>query len=739
MSYIEGWSVLSTNKMRDVCPLPHSCHPEYIFYSHMSSVIGAWGGGAYDTRRDRLYIWGGGHGDYSGNELYSLDIRTGLWSRLTNPSCPNLPGDPLWINPPDGGVLALADPYGPNSRHTYSELAFVQHLDKFWIYGGSLASGSGGMAQDIWLFDPVTNTWATVGVLPGVPSSGYYMPICDYDPITRRVYAKNSNQFHYYNPDTAVWTKLVNYATPSISGMGNGDIGGCIDPIRRKFFCIGPSGTYCTLMDPPYTTTLLTTTGDWPKHAGGLAYHPGTGFLVGWDGSNESVGVGDYVNIHLFNPDTNIWTTIVTTGYPTKFTKTGGTTTHGTYNRWRFSPLLNGFVVVNSVDDYAYLYQLPKSTAWIPLTDMKWNLKRPGTSLGISCPGSSGKHIRATFNPVNSLAYIGTGDYSMSTDPWVESGHNNLFTYQVRTNTWTQIQAYCRPDGLVMPAGPDQVGWTYDTRRNLVRLFSGFIWGPGDNSTRGLCPNSTKDPKIWEFNPFTSTWNVPTVNQYAFAAVVNGQTGNYDPVTDTFIRFFDEGYPVSRYRLNLATGIEDRRRWTALELGVPQRLQPNNTICAHDIKRGCLFFPGYDYGLWKYTIATDILTRVCALPPSIPLMTEELYCAWDSVNDLFLFSWYEKISDHYFRITLHIYHPYVETPYWEVIAPTETDPAGNSISSRMCWFDPFQNCLAAWGTDGDNGNPTILLFRYGEGGGLPPVPPVPPDFPDAPTNLRIVV
>jgi len=32
----------------------------------------AWSGGALDTKRDRLVIWGGGHADYYGNELYAF-------------------------------------------------------------------------------------------------------------------------------------------------------------------------------------------------------------------------------------------------------------------------------------------------------------------------------------------------------------------------------------------------------------------------------------------------------------------------------------------------------------------------------------------------------------------------------------------------------------------------------------------------------------------------------------------
>src|SRR5688572_7463782 len=30
-------------------------------------------GGSYDSTRNRMIVWGGGHGDYAGNEIYTFD------------------------------------------------------------------------------------------------------------------------------------------------------------------------------------------------------------------------------------------------------------------------------------------------------------------------------------------------------------------------------------------------------------------------------------------------------------------------------------------------------------------------------------------------------------------------------------------------------------------------------------------------------------------------------------------
>src|SRR5687768_14643640 len=46
----------------------------------------AWSGGALDTRRAQVLVWGGGHSDYAGNEVYAFDLGSRQWRRLTEPS-----------------------------------------------------------------------------------------------------------------------------------------------------------------------------------------------------------------------------------------------------------------------------------------------------------------------------------------------------------------------------------------------------------------------------------------------------------------------------------------------------------------------------------------------------------------------------------------------------------------------------------------------------------------------------
>ena len=63
-----------------MCP-PNGFEPQvsdgkpYPFSNNCRMVIGAWSSGVADTVQDKLFIWGGGHVDYGGNEIYALDFK----------------------------------------------------------------------------------------------------------------------------------------------------------------------------------------------------------------------------------------------------------------------------------------------------------------------------------------------------------------------------------------------------------------------------------------------------------------------------------------------------------------------------------------------------------------------------------------------------------------------------------------------------------------------------------------
>jgi len=88
------WYQFPSSRLDAVAPSP--LPPGYI-----AAVMVAWSGGVFDTDRDRLVVWGGGHSDYGGNEVYAfgpLSSDTPRWERLTDPS-----------NPPANNVVRAGD------------------------------------------------------------------------------------------------------------------------------------------------------------------------------------------------------------------------------------------------------------------------------------------------------------------------------------------------------------------------------------------------------------------------------------------------------------------------------------------------------------------------------------------------------------------------------------------------------------------------------------------------------
>jgi hypothetical protein len=102
-----GWSQIPGTKLQSACPSNSFNSSDYPFSDKCKNVVEAWGGAAADTLRNRLIVWGGGHSDYSGNEVYDLDLNTLTVNRLTDPSLPVA-----------SDCVESLNGTTPNSRHT---------------------------------------------------------------------------------------------------------------------------------------------------------------------------------------------------------------------------------------------------------------------------------------------------------------------------------------------------------------------------------------------------------------------------------------------------------------------------------------------------------------------------------------------------------------------------------------------------------------------------------------------
>jgi hypothetical protein len=291
-----------------------------------ASLFVAWSGGALDTQRNRLVLFGGGHGDYYGNEVYAFDIGTLTWSRLNDPTLnPTLNADVNW----DGT---------PNSRHSYNGLAYIAHADRFFALGGSVAGNGFGVCQNAWTFDFGTKTWTNKNPGGTKPTTAYG-DNCSYDPSTKKVWwcENNSAGLFSYDYDANSWTK---HNSDSFYYYTS-----CIDTKRGVMVIVGNGNVYAyDLKNANYARQTWTTTGGdsfIAKGNVGLDYDPVSDKVVGWRSGTPVI----------LDPVTKAWTVGSSTGAPSEGS-------NGVYGRWRYVPSVNAFVVVTDIDDNVYFYKM---------------------------------------------------------------------------------------------------------------------------------------------------------------------------------------------------------------------------------------------------------------------------------------------------------------------------------------------------------------------------------------------
>lgn len=344
------WYMVPNSRIRDVLPnpIPPGNGPE--------TIITGWNSGAYDTKRDRYLITGGGHNDYGGNEIYAFDLNTLRWSRIWGPS-PNIPGT-------QGSCNEAYSDGSPASRHTYDGLEYLQNLDQFWVHGGSLYCGSGGASVATWTFDFNSLQWSR-------RANGYQVweleEVSAYDSVTGHVFAAgpaSGQVLSEFDPVANRW---------NIKG-GNAIAYGQaaeIDPTRRRFISMGNGGPVYSfdLSSPTLARQTIAISGDQTMvnaRYPGIAYDPVTDRIVGWNGG---------ASVYSLNLDTRTWTKI--NPAPTNTVTPSNPPGQGTYGRWRYVPSKNVFIVVNSIDENVYIYKLsagsspPDTTPPAPPTGLK--------------------------------------------------------------------------------------------------------------------------------------------------------------------------------------------------------------------------------------------------------------------------------------------------------------------------------------------------------------------------------
>ena len=201
------WYEVPNSNLSSLDPCPaRNC--SYSGIEGQPAVMTNWAGGAYDSTRDRLIVWGGGHAGYAGNEVYAFDVNSLAWQRLTQPSLITA-NDPA----PPNTTTYYADGK-PSSRHSYDYLEYAPNVDRFFSVSAAATygpAGGGGYGVDAFDFD--TLTWsARTPVIEA--SSGYSSTIGSkaiYDSATGHLWYHNclSGNLKRYDPVSDTWANHV--------------------------------------------------------------------------------------------------------------------------------------------------------------------------------------------------------------------------------------------------------------------------------------------------------------------------------------------------------------------------------------------------------------------------------------------------------------------------------------------------------------------------------------------------
>lgn len=364
------------------------------------AVAIAWSGGAFDTKRHRMIVWGGGHADYSGNEVYAFDVDTLKWQRLTNPSR-NVGGNIKTGLYPDGR---------PRSAHSYNSLQYLPNIDRLVVFGLTATYRTSGWSNKLFTFNFDTKQWLhdRASVPDGAVS---YDAVTAYDANSGKVWMKGSGDrpLYSYDPIRDKWhgpfsrSQLSLYATAAI------------DPEKHVMVAVG-GGAYhpksqailWRLNDPSQRIDLSRKTSGPKKIEGakapGFVFDPKIGMFVGWAGGGD---------VYVLNPNDWVWRRIAPS--PGNRVVPPRPVPNGTYGRFRYVPSKNALILVNRATQDVYFYKLPTNLAAAThVSDQRAQTplaKNEVSAPRLSGPTSPAKASKKTSGVVTTFAVVSEDEH----------------------------------------------------------------------------------------------------------------------------------------------------------------------------------------------------------------------------------------------------------------------------------------------------------------------------------------
>ena len=356
------WVQIGSNTLSDVDPTADPAinpnHPStapWASAGQQQDITIAWSGGAWDETNKRLWIMGGGHSGYNGNEPYSINLglKTPIWTRHGYPTG-SIQRPVASCTTRKVGDTEMMQDGRPFTTHTYNLLTVLGNGILLQAKGGFALDGSGTAAVE---YDPTVSDWdvSTGRYTVSGPSVGVRGGV-DFDPARNVCWAVAAQSISKYD----VATKVISLAYQDYTGKAT------YGPIKRMpdsdlFVFFGDhadgmgTGKHVFLFDPaaPSTTPvgINATTSSW--YTRGVTYDTLRKRFLAWSGG----GSVDTLTPPASSPKSNAWTYGSLTTSTDVVTPSAGNT-NGTYGRFQYCAAYDCCFALNVVTERLYVLPL---------------------------------------------------------------------------------------------------------------------------------------------------------------------------------------------------------------------------------------------------------------------------------------------------------------------------------------------------------------------------------------------
>lgn len=306
----------------------------------LKQYVTAYSGMSVKKSTSELWLLGGGHNDYAGNEPYSLLLSADA---------------PAWVRrrDPSSSVTATAshNPDGrPASRHTYWHVQFIESRNRLMTIGGAAYYGptGGDNYPNVDAFNPDTNDWEPANTYASGPSGFQSVGQAMCQAGNDDVWVQNPNgtgTMYRWNAATATFTEI------GMRSTYDHDTPMAYDSLRNRLVRFGDSGQARRFdLNNDAAETSITFGGSQAAQAGrgsSVEYVPDLDrfLIMPWQSDT----------IYQCHP-----TTFAVEEYAVAGTKPPGSPADGTgnlYGRFAHCPALKLMAYVRSVSDNVWVFQ----------------------------------------------------------------------------------------------------------------------------------------------------------------------------------------------------------------------------------------------------------------------------------------------------------------------------------------------------------------------------------------------